>query len=165
MYKHKLIAQLILACTFGPILIFLVGSKRSQPPSLELKLASIKPPGQLIVNMNISPGSIMDLRVPEPDDLLVGYEDDTLADCFFVIYRLVGNKEIKQTPSGDYQTYNLKKRITNLATSHNLEYRLNILPFYQLDLKSSYKICVRFRLSKYNATEDIQSNWLYINKP
>ncbi len=103
------------------------------------------------------------LKLPTPKSLIFGYENDSAVDGFFEVYEMHEKNEIKQTPTEDYDQFNIKNELMELnnGTAATYEYKLGEL--YSLNIHKTYKVRLRFKVSKYNyLLNDIYSNWVVL---
>jgi hypothetical protein len=146
----------------GIVLVTTLSYTYQDRTSVSLSVVSRKTPDKIVLSIKLQSQEKTNLLVPSSNCLLVGYEDDDSADCFFKVYKLEGDHWQKETPSADYQSFNLKKGLATLQYGEVVNYAFALSQYYHFDPKNQYKIRLTFRLSRYNPRADINSPWLYL---
>jgi hypothetical protein len=72
-------------------------------PSLGIHVIKNKLPESLLLSFSLTSPKDRDLKVPRQDKLIIGYSDDSTADCYFEVLEISGQSEKKVTPTADYQ--------------------------------------------------------------
>jgi|GEM_PF-4342963 hypothetical protein len=153
----------ILAVAFASVTPCLVSANQfSDSTSLAIKLLK-RNSANIDISVELLSKEPKILNIPTQNSLIFGYEDDTAVDGFFEVYEIQGQKEIKQTPTEDYDQFNIKKELVELSNGKTATFHYMISELYSLDNYKTYKLRLFFRLSKYNHfRKDIYSNWIII---
>ena len=129
--------------------------------SVEIKISIRQSIAFSNTELIVKSGTSDNLNIPSYENLIVGYREDEDADCYFEVFDFKTKKEV--LPTGDYQYF--RKKIIKLETlkmGTKKIYNTDFLNLYNLNLSNKYKARIIFKLSKYNKTSDIISNWVTI---
>jgi hypothetical protein len=148
--------------TFAITSFEVVGYRIQDNPNVEILLLNKRMPDTLSFSIKLLANQRAGLQVPSVNNLIVGYEDDDSADCFFQVYEYSANHWKKEQPTADYQTFNIRKKLTNLEKGNEITYKFNLASYYSFRFNTRYRIRVVFKISKYNPGRDVYSKWVFI---
>lgn len=132
---------------------------------VKIAIAKKKLPDSLLIKISVTSQTNQSLKLPLPEHLKVGYENDISADCYFETLEITGSSQKFVVPTTDYQFYNKKVKdpLFILKKGKSLNYYFNLSDYYVFNLNKRYKARLVFRLSRYNKTKDVVSDWIEID--
>ena len=135
------------------------------PIKVSLKMTkNVMDSGQQIqMNISIINNSLKKRKVP--DELYIGYENDTNSDMIFYVQKINRNVKLPQVPTSDYAYPDFLqngKRFIEIGSKK--EYDFNLDRFYNLQ-KGLYRTRAKFVIPWINnlKTKFVYSNWVYFN--
>lgn len=156
--------KLLLLSLFFSISFTILGYSNFQENYLlKLEIKEKELPDKITICITLLSKSDVDLKVPQSGYIHIGYKDDQSSDCYFEIVEVTKSSEITVLPMSNYQYFFKKMRFDKIKKNQSRDYQFNITRFYSLENNKKYKIRLIFKLSKYNNTNDISSNWIDIN--
>lgn len=146
------------------LLVFTVSYTNQDYNFVKIQVVKNEFPSSLVMAILLTSKSNQILKIPQIENLVVGYKDDVNADCYFDVVEINNLLEKEVVPSADYQyLINKKKRIINIKNGGSITYHFDICNLYRFDKSKKYNVRLIFKLSKCNSTNDISSEWININ--
>jgi hypothetical protein len=139
-------------------------SQQNNDCIVKIELVKREMNDSLLFKILVISNEIKTINVPQKNHLVVGYVGDTQADCYFEVVEINDTLTIHVTPTTDYEVFNRRKKdsLLHLKKDKSIAYFFNLREYYILDNMKKYKVRLIFKLSKYNSSKDVSSNWITI---